>query len=236
LGVGTSSPLLWIDRNTGRLGVGTSSPGLAFSVAGDILGSGILNLSGTTGTSTVSGGLSVNTLNVNSTTATSTFGNGIQMLGGCYRTPSGNCLKEVVTIIKTSDETVTNNTLQDDNELFLAMAANETWYFTLSIGHIGNATADFKYSITVPTGATLRWGCTGALVDQAGVLTECQSITTSGSLGARISGATTDRHFMAFGVVVNGSTAGNLQFQWAQDTTTAVDTKVLTNSYLEAHK
>ena len=36
--------------------------------------------------------------------------------------------------------------------------------------------------------------------------------------------------------VIEKGTAGNLQLQWAQDVATAVDTKVLTNSYLEAHK
>ena len=36
------------------------------------------------------------------------------------------------------------------------------------------------------------------------------------------------------GIVINGGTAGNLQLQWAQQTATAVNTKVLTNSYLTA--
>lgn len=97
-------------------------------------------------------------------TGTSTFSNGIQMLGGCYRTLGGNCLKEVVTIRKTSDETVNNSTtLQNDDALLLAMAANETWFFTVYITNNTSTTANIKFAFTVPTGATLNWGCGGKL-------------------------------------------------------------------------
>ena len=213
--------------------MGTSSPGLDFSVTGNILGSGILNLTGT-GTSTASGGLSVNTLDVKSTTATSTFGGGIQLSGGCYRTQDGRCLKEQVTIVKTSDETVNNSaTLQNDDQLFLPMAAGERWFFTVTINHVGNTTADLQYTFTIPTGATIRWGCMGTGLDVSEAIARCSSVTASGTV-VTTAGFTTENQIVLAGVVVNGSTTGNLQFQWAQNTATAVDTKVLANSYLMA--
>ncbi|MEK7090533.1 MAG: hypothetical protein AAB930_03015, partial [Patescibacteria group bacterium] len=124
---------------------------------------------------------------------------------------------------------------QDDTQLLLAMAANETWYFTLYMAHVGNSTADIKYGFTVPAGAAIRWACAGANVAPGGTLDICLSVTSSGSVDGT-DGGNNERQVVLSGVAVTGGTAGNLQFQWAQNTATAVDTKVLTNSYLEAHK
>lgn len=141
----------------------------------------------------------------------------------------------VVTIRKTADETVNNSaTLQNDDVLLLALAANETWYFTLVFSHVGNGTADIQYAFTVPAGATLKWGCI-ARTDTSDSFGGCTDITSSGT--AEPAGAGTgNRIVLSMGVVANGGTAGNLQLQWAQNVATVVDTKVLANSYLEAHK
>jgi len=66
------------------------------TILGYIDASGNIGTSGTVystsvGTSTFSGGLSVNVLNVSSASATSTFANGIQLNGGCFRMPDGTC-------------------------------------------------------------------------------------------------------------------------------------------------
>ncbi|MBI3274039.1 MAG: hypothetical protein HYZ69_02750 [Candidatus Colwellbacteria bacterium] len=176
-------------------------------------------------------------LYVSSTTATSTFANGIKLNNGGIQFPDNTTQTSAMrTIRKTSDETVNNSTtLTNDNELFLAMAANETWFFKVLFMHIGNITADINVAFTIPTGATLVWGCSGTRQLSDGNIGGCGAITTSG--GAQSYAAfTTVETVVLTGVVVNGGTAGNLQFQWAQNTATAVDTKVVTDSYLEAHK
>ncbi|MBI3273623.1 MAG: hypothetical protein HYZ69_00610, partial [Candidatus Colwellbacteria bacterium] len=133
-------------------------------------------------------------------------------------------------------ETVNNSaTLQNDDALFLAMAANETWFFFLYFATVGNSTADFKFAFTIPSGATMRWSRDLFKIHTDSTTQFSASVTTSGGTDSFDGNASEIGSYLA-GVVVNGSTAGNLQFQWAQNTATAVDTKVLTNSYLEAHK
>ena len=142
----------------------------------------------------------------------------------------------ITTVRKTADETVNNSaTLQNDDVLLLALAANETWYFMLTFGHVGNGAADIRVGFTIPAGATMRYGCSAARMTDLDTVNFCVSIPGSGTTQA-YAGGTDQRHVTLSGVVVNGGTAGDLQFQWAQDTATVVDTKVLTNSYLEAHK
>lgn len=143
---------------------------------------------------------------------------------------------KITTVRKTADETVNNSaTLQNDDVLLLAMAANETWYFTVSLAYLGNTTSDFQWAFTVPTGATLRWGCSPVKQNISGLMVQCDSVTGSGT-GDTVQADTTHMQLTVHGVVVNGGTAGNLQLQWAQATATVVDTIVRVNSYLEAHK
>lgn len=84
-----------INYQTGKFGLGTTTPWRALSVNGssDL---GINALAGTftattTSTSTFSGGLSISLLNVASTTASSTFANGINLTKGCFSI-NGTCV------------------------------------------------------------------------------------------------------------------------------------------------
>ncbi len=134
-------------------------------------------------------------------------------------------------IRKTVDETVNNSTtLQNDNHLLAALAANETAHFMFYILHIGNGTADFKYAITVPSGATLVHAMPNARVTATGALGGASATTSSASVSAQ--GTSNKIVQGVWGIVRNSSTPGNLQLQWAQDTATVVDTKVLLDSFL----
>ena len=82
------------DFSTNNVGIGTSSPSVKLSVAGNIIGNALtvdsFNATSTTATSTIAGGLDV--LAINQTgSATSTFANGIQLTGGCYLLADGTC-------------------------------------------------------------------------------------------------------------------------------------------------
>lgn len=127
-------------------------------------------------------------------------------------------------VVKTSDETVNNSTtFQDDDELLLSLAANETVYFDAWLRHNTGSTPDIKFDFTFPSGATFGW--------QVASVGSADEIAASGT-GASITCSGGDEITILRGYVVNGANAGNIQLQWAQDTANVSDTKVLTSSIL----
>lgn len=140
------------------------------------------------------------------------------------------------TVYKTADENVNNsNVLQNDDHLSLAIGASEVWGFQLYLFGHGDGDADFKWDFTVPASATGRHA--GSIIPQS-VATDDNVATAIGtSITLDIAG-TIDREFSLniWGLVVNSTNAGTLQFRWAQGTTDATDTKLYTGSFMVAHK
>jgi hypothetical protein len=136
--------------------------------------------------------------------------------------------REQKLVRKTADETVSNSTiLQDDNDLFFAIGANEIWSVNLVVVLTSSTVADFRGAITAPSGATGQWGRAGSNNYTA----------LDGSAYDFHSGQGATRVMVILdALVVNGVTAGNVRFQWAQDVAEVSDTKVLTNSYLVAYR
>lgn len=129
---------------------------------------------------------------------------------------------------KTADETIVSSTvLQDDDHLVLAIGANEVWHIRLILLYTSPAAADIKYSWTIPVGATITWGNMHP-VENAYELYDTSGTTTA---GVSTSGGTRDITFADI-IVINGANAGNVQFQWAQNTSNVGNTKVLANSCL----
>lgn len=130
-----------------------------------------------------------------------------------------------LTVYKAADESVLNSTtLQDDNELFLSVAANanyqvEAWLHVLS----SSQTPDIKLDFTVPTGATLQrsmWGqatgaTTGAGSIDTGVATAASTADPRGLVGGSLS-------LLVNGILNVGSTAGTVRLRFAQNTLDAV--------------
>lgn len=141
-------------------------------------------------------------------------------------------LEKTKIIYKSSDETVNgSDTLQDDNELTFAIGANEKWAFTIYLRTSSGATPDFKYSLSVPSGATFTFWSTYNVTQVSnlgGGYTDKAVVDGSGSfpIGSDI----------ANGSVINSSTTGSVTLQWAQNTSNASDTKLLAGSYIIAHK
>lgn len=126
---------------------------------------------------------------------------------------------------KSANETVTNSTtLQNDNELKLAIGASEVWKLHFLLRIISPAAADFDFKITVPSGASGNGiaECQGSRAN-VGVDAEVLMLTLGISEGLVIDI-----------VVVNGTTAGNVQLQWAQHVADAGDTIVYANSSIIA--
>ena len=133
---------------------------------------------------------------------------------------------------KTADQIVNNSaTFVNDTRLLLAMAANEVWVIDLILYYVsGSATPDIRVQATIPSGVAswIAWGLDAA--DAIYVYTrDVPNYPTFGT-------STILRLARVTFTVVNGATAGNFQIQWCQNTATAEDTKVLTNSCLIAHK
>ena len=130
-------------------------------------------------------------------------------------------------VTKTSDETVNNSdALQADDELVLAVLANETLYFEYRLVWHGDGVPDLKTGFTYPSGTTIRWE---ALTPGAAPLTETDVKTRSGA------GVGVDQMDHMRGIIQVGGTAGNVQLTWAQNVADMSDTVVLAGSMIWAH-
>ncbi len=137
---------------------------------------------------------------------------------------------------KSADETVNNSaTLQNDNALLFAVAANEVWEFFLRARHTSQVGPQIQYAWAVPTGGVIR----KTEPDDIGPLSAALSLPEyDGTTAVPLQTPTTDQVclYIQWGLYVGGANAGNVQLQWAQNGAAAVDTKVLTNSFIIARK
>jgi hypothetical protein len=136
-----------------------------------------------------------------------------------------------VIVRKTADEPVNNSTaLQNDDELLLAMAANEVWEIDLNLIFQSTAVAGLKLIPTVPAACVGYQH--GVYIDTtpALVLTKVALVTVS------VQGIAANSMLCLRYTVINGANAGNFQIQWAQMVAEATNTIVRANSMLIARK
>jgi hypothetical protein len=140
---------------------------------------------------------------------------------------------------KTADETVTSSTtLQDDDALTFPVEASEIWQFEGAVVFtMANATMDLKWTIAGPTSPTtaLFWrrpleypapgvGAVPATPTQAFAAAQTQGGGANATIGIVVEFA---------GYIVNGSNAGNVRLQWAQNTSDAGALKALKGSWIK---
>lgn len=135
--------------------------------------------------------------------------------------------------VKTADETVNNSvTLQNDNDLFFSIGANEIWRMDYFLRIDMTATADFKHTWTVPAGAIIR-GLPDDINNMgdatAGALTAEVDLTTTRT---KTIAATTTQTITGTAIVVNGGTAGTVQYQWAQNALEVANLNVKAGSHI----
>lgn len=147
---------------------------------------------------------------------------------------------QTVLIQKTADETVTSSTtLQNDDELFFTVAANGVYVADLYLfayqGAAASTAIDINGDWSIPSG-TIGWkwcfGPTVGMTDRentAGVFA-LHGLATDRAYGLDSSsrGIAAHEHLM-FTV---GSTAGTVQYRWAQNTSNANGTTVGALSHL----
>jgi hypothetical protein len=131
-------------------------------------------------------------------------------------------------VVKQVAESVTSSTaLQDDNELFVALAANTTYKLDLAllVTETTGTTADIKLAWTQPAGCRIDAAAVGAHVSWNGTSGavevefgswqgETGSPTTAKNFGTINAGISFGYHVR--GTVVTGANAGTLRLQWAQ--------------------
>ena len=133
---------------------------------------------------------------------------------------------------KTANETVNNSaTPQNDDHLLFSVAANQVYavsgYLFVSAA---NSSPGFRCDWTGPTGATATWAVTNIRAGTAPVQTD---LGTDGTISLA-TGA--NRFVRVHGLFVISSTAGTIQFRWAQNSAHASNTTVLERSYFEVTK
>lgn len=145
-----------------------------------------------------------------------------------------------VQVVKQADESVSSNaTPQDDNELVLPVEANATYLLTMWVAYTSTSeTPDFRCDFTVPSGADLQrtvYG-TDAAITGTSTGTVVQSLNTAAGTDdgrGAINGGLTAH---VWGRLTVSSTAGNIQFRWAQVTSNAAAVVVKAGSWMRLER
>ncbi len=131
-------------------------------------------------------------------------------------------------VIKTVDEVLTSDTtLQDDNQLFFTVGANESWAFEAVLIYNAHATPDIKIKWDAPSGSTMTWA-DQSITDDDSVFILSTTTTISGNGANRIA--------VFRGVLLTGGSAGTFKLTWAQNTSSINASTMLIGSYIVGHE
>lgn len=141
-------------------------------------------------------------------------------------------------IRKTADESVTSSTsMQDDNELLIAVAANTNYIFEGFIIYDGATAGDIIMGWSGPAGSTIEWFA-DSLINSAttGVDAVARTYQTTGTPSGGALGAGSNVFANPRGIIQVAGTAGNLQFRWAQLASSGTATRVRAGSMLTVRR
>lgn len=137
---------------------------------------------------------------------------------------------------KSAVESVTNSTtMQNDDELLLAVEANATYSVDLHLFYDAATAGDITIGWAGPSGATMNWGMIGAHVNETSSTTVTNvtmpqfTIGQTNDLGG---GASVATYAVVHGTLITAGTAGNLNFRWAQRALSGTATNVRAGSQL----
>lgn len=136
----------------------------------------------------------------------------------------------VKTVRKSSDQTVTSSTtLVNDSQLKFAVAANETYIFQAWLyTYAADGTPDIKVTFTGPSGSTVLWSSSQVIFNSGAATT--LTVVNPGGTTADLFVDANFRAIQLYGTILNGATAGDVQLQWAQNTSSANGTSVKAGS------
>lgn len=153
---------------------------------------------------------------------------------GTQFTWTGSAWKPVLLFVrKTASENLTSSTtLQNDDQLFLSVAANAFYEVRLWIRAAAQTTDDIKVNFTAPSGSSFDWivmsmtSTAASFGDDQTAIFVLGSTPTFGGLGG------TNIPIYVTGLLATGSSAGTFQFQWAQGTSSTNGVTVLSGSWM----
>lgn len=138
----------------------------------------------------------------------------------------------VIAKSKSGDESVTSSTTsQNDDHLVFNVGASETWLIQYDIFLTVGASTNLRWKLSVPSGGSaaahvkIASNNTGADISDA---TSDSTITTSSKEGSN------HAHYQIFAKVTSSSTAGAVQLQWAQGTSSPTALTLKSRSKLVA--
>jgi hypothetical protein len=145
------------------------------------------------------------------------------------------------TAYKTADESVSSQTLQNDDHLVIQGDANAVYAGWCFVGYLGDTTGDMQYRFTFPTSDFL-WSpmrvpttasvSTGTTPDWGGELISAGTSTSTVAAGGS---GQQETLWSSFTWMV-GSTDGSLQLQWARNVASGTALVVKKGSFLIAHR
>ena len=137
---------------------------------------------------------------------------------------------------KSGDETVNNSTtLQNDDHLSFSVGTTDVWALNICLvctDSTGTA-ADIKVAFTLPASGVMALGGVHSNAAATIVLDRWITSGTAVDLATTNAGANV---YLISGTYASGGTAGTFQTQWAQNTLTVTDTKILKGSYIAGVK
>ncbi len=145
---------------------------------------------------------------------------------GNYKPAAGSSGNTFARVVKKVDEIVSNSTtMQDDDELKVTLNINKAYGYILFLTYSLLAASDFKYDFAVPSGAIINLPNSGYAAETAKASTDATTDMIHVSTSA-------EKTCLVMGRIVMSSTAGDVQFRWAQNTAVVENTKVLAGSML----
>jgi hypothetical protein len=139
-------------------------------------------------------------------------------------------------VVKSADESVTSTTtVQNDDHLVLPVLASTRYWLEAFLIYDGAVGGDIKLGWSFPSGATMRWYGGGmadsATVDNNAATNQfCSAINQTMPFGCFATANPDAVHIR--GNLLVASTAGNMQLQWAQLTSSGTATKIYAESLL----
>jgi hypothetical protein len=147
--------------------------------------------------------------------------------------------RELLSAVKTANQTVTNSTVNvADTVLTLPVAANATYHVSLLVIASGPAAADWKQQWTFPAGSTgqrFTHGPETGTTSTQNTKIQARSAPIATSIGYGTDGSDTSVIREEVWLVTAG-TAGNFALTWSQLVANASGTTVWTGSYMTARR
>jgi hypothetical protein len=140
---------------------------------------------------------------------------------------------------KTVFEDVTASTvLQNDDELFVTVAANSVYKVECLLHYDGDPGGDLKIQFSAPASSTMVYFGTSVDVTGANYGADQNSSydLTTATVGAGAIAVGTMTSWFLKGALVTSGTAGTFRLQWAQRTAFATRTRIFPGSYLDLQR